>query len=45
MRSRSMVPLDQAVILWRFGIGVSNRIGAAPIFIAASGDYTSPTIS
>jgi hypothetical protein len=45
LRSRSMFPLDQSIVLWKFGVGVSNRVAAVPIFIAASGAYVPPTIS
>ena len=45
LRSRSMFPLDQSIVLWKFGVGISNRIAAVAIYIAASGSYTVPTIS
>lgn len=45
LRSRSMFPLDQSIVLWKFGVGVSNRVAAVPIYIAASGSYTPPTIN
>lgn len=46
LRSRSMYPLDQAIVIQRFGIGVANRVTAAPIQIdAAAGAYVTPTIS
>ena len=46
LRSRSMYPLDQAVMVWRFGIGVVNRVTVAIIQIAASaGAYQVPTIT
>lgn len=44
IRSRSLYPLDQAVIRQRFGVGVNNRTAAALISIAASGSYTAPVI-
>ena len=45
LRSRSMFPLDQSIVLWKFGIGVSNRVAAVDIYIAASGAYVPPTIT
>lgn len=45
LRSRSLYPLDQAVVAQRFGIGVNNRVAAALITVAASGSYVPPTIS
>lgn len=45
IRSRSLYPLDQAVIRQRFGIGVRNRTAAVLIRVAASGDYVAPTVS
>lgn len=46
LRSRALFPLDQAVVLWRFGVGVSNRTAAAIIQIAGSaGAYQAPTIA
>lgn len=44
LRSRSMFPLDMSTVFWKFGIGVSNRVGAVCIHIAASGSYVPPTI-
>lgn len=43
VRSRSMYPLDMAIAIQRFGIGVNNRVSAALGRIAASGNYTDPT--
>lgn len=40
---RSLYPLDQAILLSKWGFGVNNRVGAANIFVAASGNYTDPT--
>lgn len=46
VRYRSLFPLDQAVVLQDFGIGVNNRVGAALIYAAAgAGSYTNPTWS
>lgn len=44
LRYRSFFPLDQAIVLQRFGIGVNNRTAAALAFFAASGAYTPPVI-
>lgn len=45
IRFRSMYPLDNAIIRHRFGIGVhGDRTGAVLINIAASGNYTPPTL-
>lgn len=45
VRSRSLFPLDQAVVKQDFGIGVNNRTAAVLIFVAASGNYTPPTFN
>lgn len=45
IRSRSLYPLDQAVIRQRFGLGVRNRTAAVLIRVAASGAYQAPSIS
>jgi hypothetical protein len=44
VRSRSLYPLDQAVLKQDFGIGVNNRTAAALIFVNADGDpYEDPS--
>jgi hypothetical protein len=43
VRSRSMFPLSDAVLLQTFGINVNNRIAAALIRIDAAGGYVPPT--
>jgi hypothetical protein len=44
VRSRSLYPLDQAVLRQDFGIGVNNRTAAALIFVDAEADpYVDPT--
>jgi hypothetical protein len=45
VRSRSLYPLDQAVLLQYFGIGVNNRTAVANIRVAGSGGYVAPTFS
>lgn len=45
VRSRSMYPLDMAVMMQSYGIGCNNRVGAALIKIAASGGYSGATIA
>ena len=45
IRSRSLYPLDQAIIRMRFGIGVRNRTAAALIRIGASGSYVAPSVA
>lgn len=45
IRSRSLYPLDQAVIRQRFGVGVRNRTAAVLIRIDASGSYVAPSIA
>lgn len=45
IRSRSLYPLDQAVIRQRFGVGTSNRTAAVNIRIDAAGSYVSPSIA
>lgn len=45
VRSRALFPLDQAVVLQRFGIGVNNRVGAYNIKFAGSGSYAAPALS
>lgn len=45
IRSRSLYPLDQAVIRQRFGVGVRDRTAAALIRIDAAGNYVAPTIA
>lgn len=45
LRYRSLFPLDQAVVLQDFGVGVNNRTAAALLTIAASGPYTPPVIN
>jgi hypothetical protein len=44
VRSRTLYPLDQAVLKQDFGIGVNNRTAAALIFVNADGDpYEDPS--
>ena len=38
-------PLENAVILHEFGVGVRNRLNGYACFFAASGSYTAPTIA
>jgi hypothetical protein len=38
-------PLEHAILLHEFGVGVGNRLNGYACFFAASGDYTDPTIS
>lgn len=46
VRSRAMFPLDQAIVVHRYGIGVSNRVAAGIVQIAGSaGAYQDPTIA
>lgn len=45
IRYRSLYPLDQAMLLQKFGINVNNRTAAALIRFAASGAYSAPTIA
>jgi hypothetical protein len=45
IRSRSLYPLDQAVMRQRYGVGVANRVAAANITIGASGNYVPPVIA
>jgi hypothetical protein len=45
VKTRSMYPLDQAVMMQWFGIGVNNRVSAALIKLSGSGNYTDPTFS
>lgn len=45
LRYRSLFPLDNAVIIQDFGIGVNYRVAAANAYFASSGSYTPPTIS
>lgn len=44
LRSRSMYPLDQAIVVQRFGVGTANRTAAALIRIDSSGGYVAPSI-
>jgi hypothetical protein len=44
MRSRSQYPLEYATAINRAGFGVNRRFGAVNVKIAASGDYTAPSI-
>jgi hypothetical protein len=44
LRSREMFPLANAIIKWDFGVNVNNRVAAADILFAASGNYLTPTI-
>lgn len=44
VRYRSLFPLDQAVVLQDFGIGVNNRTAVALVYAAAgAASYTNPT--
>lgn len=45
VRSRELFPLAESVAMWKFGANVNNRTAAALISIAASGNYTPPTIT
>lgn len=45
LRSRSLYPLDQAVLRQRYGIGVNNRTAAVLIRIGASGPYVAPVVA
>jgi hypothetical protein len=45
LRSRSLYPLDQAIVLHEWGVGVGNRTAAVNIYIAESGGYVAPTFS
>jgi hypothetical protein len=45
VRSRELFPLAEAVAMWKFAPNVNNRVGAALICIAASGNYVPPTIT
>lgn len=38
-------PLQDAIAYFTFGVGVNNRVAGACAYFAASGSYTSPTIS
>lgn len=38
-------PLQDAVAMMTFGVGVANRLAGTATYFAANGDYTSPTIS
>jgi hypothetical protein len=38
-------PLQEAVAMFTFGVGVGNRLNGALGYFAGSGDYVSPTIS
>lgn len=44
VKSRQMTPLVDAISSQRFGIGVNNRTAAVLVSLAASGNYTPPTI-
>jgi hypothetical protein len=43
--SRQLFPLAQSEAKWKYGVNVSNRVGAALITIAASGNYTPPALT
>lgn len=45
VRSRSMFPLSDAVVLQSFGINVNNRVAAVLIRIDAAGGYVPPTFA
>jgi hypothetical protein len=45
LRYRSLFPLDNAVFIQDFGVGVNNRVAAANAYFASSGSYTPPTIA
>jgi len=45
VRSRSLYPLDQAIVRQRFDISVRDRTQACLVYLAASGDYTAPTVT
>lgn len=38
-------PLEQAILIHEFGVGVGNRLNGYACYFATSGSYTSPTIS
>lgn len=38
-------PLEHAILLHEFGVGVGNRLNGYACYFAASGSYTAPTIS
>lgn len=38
-------PLEHAIILHEFGVGVGNRLNGYACYFAASGNYTDPTIA
>lgn len=44
LRSRSLFPLSEAVVIQRYGIGVANRTGAALLRVGESGGYVAPAI-
>jgi hypothetical protein len=44
LRSRSQYPLEYATAINRAGFGVNRRFGAVNVKLAASGDYTAPSI-
>lgn len=44
VRSRSLYPLDNAVLKQGFGVNVANRVAAALIRIDAAGGYVPPTL-
>lgn len=45
IRSRQLYPLAESLVVYRFGIGVNNRVAAVLIKVDVSGDYTSPVIN
>lgn len=45
VKSRALFPLDNAVLMQRFGIGVNNRVAVVLLKLAASGNYTDPTFA
>lgn len=45
VEDRDLYPLANAVVNHNYGVGTYNRAGALNISVAASGDYTPPTIS
>lgn len=45
VRSRDQFPLAQSNAMWKYGVNVNNRVGAALIKIASSGSYSAPSIT
>lgn len=46
LRSRSMYPLSEAIVIHRYGVGTNNRVAAGIVQVAGSaGTYQDPTIA